>query len=151
LAGLVAEEIVARLGLSLSEARLARTTPSRLYAIPGEKAVCLLDLNGVSSPCWTPATVEEGKAVSTSFCAQHLPAGELQMVGLVPDGVSTVSILREDGSRATARVKYNVFVAQLSSDGALPTRLAWKGAGGVHNQIAGVSPRIARQPCGFDP
>lgn len=149
--GLVGDEIVARLGLDLSEARLARATPfTRLYAIPGRRAVCLLDTSGVSSPCWPPVTVKEGAAVSTSFCAQHLPAGELQMVGVVPDGVAAVSIVRGDGTRATAQVKQNVFVAQLATDGSLPSRVVWRRAGQVHSQIAGISPQVARAPCAFD-
>lgn len=150
-ASVISAQIVRRLGLDLSEAKLARATRfSSLYAIPGRRAVCLLDTSGVSSPCWPPGTVEEGKAVSTSFCAEHLPAGELQMVGLVPDGVSKVWIARSDGSRLPVPVEQNVFVAQLTSGGALPSRIAWRRAGRAHSQIAGISPRVARMPCAFD-
>lgn len=149
--GLVADELVARLGLDLSGTKLVRAAPlSRIYAVPGRKAICLLDTSGVSSPCWPPGTVEEGKAVSTSFCSRRLPAGLLQIVGVVPDGVSAVSIVRNDGTRATARVKHNVFLVRLAKGAPLPSRIAWSRAGRVHSQTAGVSPRLARTHCAFD-
>lgn len=145
---LLPAELAARLALDPSAARLAYAgTFNRIYAVPGRQAICLFDTTGASSPCWPPATVREGMAVSTSFCPPSLPPRTMEMVGLLPDGIHRVSIVMEDGHRRSAQVTHNLFLLDLPYGRSLPTRLIWHRGGKVHNQIAGISPRIARLSC----
>jgi hypothetical protein len=145
---LVSQELAARLGLDVADAKLARARVfSSLYVVPGKRAVCMFDTEGISAPCWPPRTVARGMAVSTSICSFRLPAGELRMVGLVPDGVSEVWVQREDGERARFTVRHNVFLARLKAGPEIPARVGWTRDGRRHDQTAGISPRVVRTAC----
>jgi hypothetical protein len=145
---LVPADVVHRLALDPAAARLAYSAAfNRIYAVPGRRAVCLFDTRAASSPCWPPDTVAKGMAVSTSFCPPSLPAGTMETVGLVPDGVSKVQVVMEDGRRRTAAVAQNFYLLDFRFGRSLPSRLTWRRAGEVHEQTAGVSPRIAKVAC----
>lgn len=139
---------ISRFGLDMGAAKLAYSgVVNRIYAVPGGRAVCLFDTMGVSSTCWPPATVAKGMAVNTSLCPPSLPAHTMQMVGLLPDGIRRAWVVMEDGRRKAAPVTHNLFLLNLLFGRSLPARLIWRRGTEVHNQIAGISPRIARLAC----
>lgn len=139
---------ISRFALDIGAAKLAYSgIVNRIYAVPGGRAVCLFDTMGVSSTCWPPATVASGMAVNTSLCPQSLPPRTMQMVGLFPDGIRRAWVVMEDGRRQAAPVIDNLFLLNLPFDQSLPVRLIWRRGTEVHNQIAGISPRIARLAC----
>jgi len=144
-------EAVHRLALDLEAAKLTYGGAiNRIYAVPGGRAVCLFDTRGVSSTCWPPATVARGMAVSTSFCPPNLPALTMQMVGLLPDGVRRAWVIMENGRRQPAPVEQNLMLLDLPFGRSLPSRLVWRRGAEIHNQIAGVSPRVAKLSCGSE-
>jgi hypothetical protein len=139
---------VRRLALDIGAAKLAYSgVVNRIYAVPGGRAVCLFDTMGVSSTCWPPATVAKGMAVNTNLCPPGLPPRTMQMVGLLPDGIRRAWVVMEDGRRKVAPVTHNLFLLNLPFDQSLPARLIWRRGANVHNQIAGISSRIARLAC----
>jgi hypothetical protein len=149
---LVSADAVRRLALDPAAARLVyRGAFNRIYAVPGQRAICLFDTRAASSPCWPRATVAKGMAVSTSFCPPSLPAGTMEMVGLVPDGVRKVGVVMEDRRRRIVPIVHNFFLLDVRFARSLPSRLTWRRQGEVHDQTAGVSPRIAKLACAGGP
>jgi hypothetical protein len=118
-----------------------------MYVIPGRRTICLVDTSGAASNCWPPDTVEKGKAASISFCPPSLPPRTMLMAGLFPDGIRKVWVVMEDGRREVAAVTQNLMLLDLRFGRSLPSRIAWRRGGEVHDQIVVISSRVARLAC----
>ncbi|HEY1537830.1 MAG TPA: hypothetical protein VGF63_00425 [Solirubrobacteraceae bacterium] len=80
-------------------------------------------------PCWTTRELVSGRAVG-----RLMSAGRQHIIGLAPDGVSTVTIELANGERLTAGVADNFFDVA-APDGTPPffdvRALRWRGADGA--------------------
>lgn len=116
--------------------RLALTTAygASFYLVPVYPGIapldgvgaCLLENNGAGT-CQSLKGIAEGKAV---VFADHLPElgpDKVQTVGIVPDGVSQVSITGESSKTRVVKVSDNAWI-DVSSDA--PAAIEWSGAEG---------------------
>jgi hypothetical protein len=109
-----------------------------LYVIPGEGWVCLVGSDGITSNCWSLDTVLAGDASAAALCAPHLPPGMIELAGLVPDGVSRVTLRRPNGIEMVAPVRGNVFVANTTSASPLPRIVHWTRHGHRETHSSGL-------------
>jgi hypothetical protein len=85
-----------------------------IYVIPGEGVLCLEitgALGGVT--CDSTAEAEAGDLETTLFAAKGLPTGDAIVTGLVPNGVTQVTIAAGT-STPTATVASNVYSVELT-------------------------------------
>lgn len=148
-----------RLGLSLGNSReLVANDGQTAYIVPAghgliarpgarpEPGVCVINTN--ETFC-TAATTLSG-AGSADLCSPNLPAGQLELEWLLPDGSSHVALGMSDGTRIHQRSGYNVYIARLplNRTHAIPTRIQWTDRFGHHQEAATPIPRNAqRQGC----
>jgi hypothetical protein len=146
--GLISKRAATHFGLDTRKAHMAYASPvGKFYVVPSARGfICILGTDQVIGQCWPWRTVATGSAVSSSFCSPLLPK-EIEMVGMVPDGVGTVSLIGEDGSRKRVAVRGNVFVARMRFSSSLPARVAWRRNGMTHDGLAGISPTVVREAC----
>ena len=86
--------------------------------VPANGGVCLrvpFASGGAQWFCQPLARARAGKLVMALRPPGRLSAGEQLLVGLVPDGVRTVTVTTAAGSARTVRVRSNVYDVQLSS------------------------------------
>ncbi|HET6509307.1 MAG TPA: hypothetical protein VFG42_21095 [Baekduia sp.] len=91
-----------------------------LYVVPGRGWVCLASSGGAAG-CTPTDQIDQGYAVTL----QRIPSG-VRLGGLVPDGVSTVTIRGGAGETATATAEGNAWRADVAFD---PASVAWTRAG----------------------
>lgn len=147
-AGLIPKRIARALHLDLGASRYARIwDKGRFYLVPSAKLTCLVGENDAVGSCWPTATVTAGLATTTTLCGPGLKPGTVATFGMVPDGVSTVTILRTNVPNRTVPVQGNVFVGLTSSQPPLPMRVAWLQDGQRVVHPTGIPPRVAREGC----
>jgi hypothetical protein len=91
-----------------------------LYVVPGRGWVCLVSSGGPAG-CTPTDQIAQGYAVTL----QRVPSG-IRLGGLVPDGVSTVTIRGAAGESATATADGNAWRADVAFE---PASVAWTRAG----------------------
>jgi hypothetical protein len=108
-------EVSATYGSIPDAARKARATAhGALYVIPGsDERICLMDQNGAGG-CNRLDVDGDLRLVTTIDHVPWLADGEVEIQGLVPDGVRSVTVTLRDGGERTLDVVNNVF------DGVLP-------------------------------
>jgi hypothetical protein len=72
--------------------------------------------------------LDAGKAL---VLVRAVPEGGRLIAGIVPDGVTAVTVTPSGGSPATVAVSENVFIATLPSAGHVHVVIEWHGVGGV--------------------
>jgi hypothetical protein len=108
-------KVSAQFGSIPAAARKARTTPrGSLYVVPGaDERVCLLDGNGAGG-CNRLDANGDVRMVTTLDHFPGLEQGEVEIRGIVPDGVRSVTVTLRDSGDRTLDVVNNVY------DGVLP-------------------------------
>lgn len=110
-------EVSGTYGAIPDAARRARETGrGSLYVIPGaNERICLMDENGAGG-CTKLAAVEQlGSLLTTRDHWPGLRRGEVEIQGLVPDGIHSVTVRLRDGTDRRIGVLNNVFVDVLPS------------------------------------
>lgn len=145
---LIPKPLVAKFRIDFSTARFAMVARAQpLFVVRGAHAYCLVDRARSLTNCWSEETTRSGDASVTSICSPQLPPDIIEVGGVVPNGVRTVTILR--GGRftdETVGVRNNVFVAVLPAGDPLPLRLRWNGTGPRHS--TGVPAGTTYSACG---
>jgi hypothetical protein len=110
-------------------ARMARDTPrGPLYVIPGANdRICLMDENGTGG-CTFGDLAAQGQLITTLDHFPGLKDGEVEIQGLVPDGVQSVTVTLRHGTDRTLPIVNNVFDAVLP-DG--PAKVIWDDGRGI--------------------
>jgi hypothetical protein len=118
----IAEALGPDVGASPSLARRALRTSlgEDLYVVPGRGWVCLASSVGAAS-CTPTDRIAQGYAAML----QRIPSG-LRLGGLVPDGVSTVTIRGAAGETATVSTESNAWRADVAFE---PASVAWTRSG----------------------
>ena len=92
--------------------------------------------------CGTPQDAIDGKFIAVELCSPALAADKALILGLVPDGVDSVSISTQGGGSEEAHVVNNVFATIAS----IPAGFSWGGANSV-DVPAAVPPGFSPQQC----
>lgn len=111
-----AQSAVRNWGLNVAEARRGQATNgSQVWVAPATNLICLLSElpdQAVAVPattCQTLTSALQGKALLVVGSAP-----KIQIAGIVPDGVDSVTISFDDGSSAVAPVQDNTYVATVA-------------------------------------
>lgn len=145
---LVPTHVATTLALDLSAARFSRTlNGSPLFLVPSVRITCLFGKNRAVGSCWPTRTVVEQRATTTTLCGPGLSKRHIVTFGIVPDGVKRVTVMRPDGSGATAVVKGNIFVARSASTPPLPHQISWVSDSKQIVRSTGIPPDVARSGC----
>lgn len=104
-------------------ARLVVSTPrDAVWLVPGTDAVCLSALRddaGGSGGCASLDQIRDGYVMTTNGGAGGAPGfkpHEVFVAGIVPDGVSGVTLTMKDGSVSSLAVRDNAFSADVFGD-----------------------------------
>jgi len=146
---LLATGLIAKLALRPSESRLAGSLDSVSYVVPGREVVCAFVGDQATAGCWPMKTALGALATDTTLCAPQLPPHTLETVGLMPDGIRSVTLAGPHGS-VRVRVVRNVFVARISSTNP-PLRMSWMIHGHRVIHPTGVPANAAKMGCGGPP
>ncbi len=95
--------------------RVAQLGNETLYLVAGDRALCLIDEYG-GGGCAQESDVLSGRLNGGEMGAPRFAPGQYRNYGLVPDGVSKVSLTLADGRTETAAVQDNVWVLDSTSD-----------------------------------
>jgi hypothetical protein len=101
---------------SLARRALRTALGEELYVVPGRGWVCLASSVGAAG-CTPTDQIAQGYAVTL----QRIPSG-VRLGGLVPDGVSTVTIRGAEGESASASAEGNAWRADVAFE---PASVAW--------------------------
>lgn len=110
----------------LARRALRTALGEELYVVPGRGWVCLASSAGAAG-CAPTDQVALGYAVTL----QRIPSG-VRLGGLVPDGVTTVTIRGAAGESATASAEGNAWRADVAFD---PASVAWA-RGGASGEVS---------------
>ncbi len=113
------------------------------YLTPGTESLCVASAN--EAFCASQSAVRSGHAVAVDLCSPNLPAGQIEVEWLLPDGVSDVSLGMADGSRMNIPTRSNVYIARVPASGPIPTSIEWDADGTHHAAPTGV-PADANTP-----
>jgi hypothetical protein len=130
----------AQAGLS----RLAQTTPDGddVYLVPlSDGGVCLVTSSTSEDGCAPKEAVLSGEATSSDTCSPSVPPSQIEIAGIVPDGISDAQVTLSDGSHVPLDVVNNTYVARFARDGALPASIGWDTDEGGHRDIDALIPK----------
>jgi hypothetical protein len=148
---LLAKGLVRELKLRLSDSRVVDPAAStRAYVVPGAAVICAFLGDRAGGGCWPTGTVQSGNATDTALCSTQLPLHTIKTVGLVPDGVASVTLTGRYGSSHRAIVRENVFAARMSSADP-PTQVSWVLAGRLQRHPSGIPPNAMHMTCAGPP
>lgn len=147
-AGVVPESAASSLGLKLEQSRLARVVGSTaVFLLPGSRSTCIVSRNPALGGCWPTSVVATGFASTTTICGSGVDSRHVVTVGVVPDGVPAITLMRADGRRSTVKVRHNIFLTRTSSRPPLPLQIAWTVQGRRVSHPTGLPPRVAQRGC----
>ncbi|MBB4663452.1 hypothetical protein [Conexibacter arvalis] len=111
---------------------LARAVPvpggGNVFIVPGNDAVCLGDGVNEGHACVPVNDAVDGKLLLVTLADPRTPGTTVS--GLVPDGVSEVSIALTSGDMLSVPVRDNVFDAVIEGTKPAVAGVAWKSASG---------------------
>jgi len=138
----------AQFGANPALARHALTTRlgEPVYLLPASGGICFADTNAAG--CMSLDQLTNGEAENILMCSPDLSPSLVEIVMLLPDGVSDVRAQLADGSDVPFEVGENAYVLDESKNGPIPTTITWKSASGSHSLPAHVPSDIASEPCG---
>jgi hypothetical protein len=141
---LTAQHLDAYAGPDIAGARaVSASNGETAYLIPANAGVCVVNTN--ENFCADEASLAGADAVD--LCSPTLPAGQMELEWLLPDGVSNVSIRRADGSAISFPATYNVYIARLPLAGSMPKTIAWDLDGQHHSMPTGIPDDAASEKC----
>lgn len=120
---------------------------SHLYAGDAGSQVCLLDSRDVINNCWSKRDVLAGNATMAALCARNLPHGKIELAGLVPDGVSRVTVVRPGRRDVSVEVDENAWLALLTGGDPLPLIVRWRRSGRVEQHLSGIPEGTKYEGC----
>ncbi len=136
-------------GANPALARLATTVKSQsVYVVPADGGLCLLSTSFLAMDCFSTADLKSGVQMETIVCSPYLDPSEVELFGLIPDGVSQMHATYSDGASKPVAVSGNVFVIDAPRSGPYPTELGWHDAHGDHTRATHLDQRSAAAPCG---
>lgn len=121
--------------------RLLRTSKSgeKLFAVPvygggelplDDVGVCLLDSNAAGT-CTSIADISRGQSILLADHLPELPEGFARLTGMVPDGVSEVTVALNDGGSVKLPVQSNLYLYEADFS---PRSVNWTLAGKKYSQ-----------------
>lgn len=122
-------------GLNVADAVLVPVGPGTgAWVIPGATQVCIFDDTGAGG-CGSP-TIGPGSAAAGGLFMWSGPSsvGQYSILGLAPDGNSTVTLSLGNGSHQTLPVVNNVY--SVSGLPAAPTEVELKDAAGAVEMLS---------------
>lgn len=127
--------------------RVAQIGGQDEYLVPGNGVLCLYDARG-GGTCADNDTASRGELVEADMCARDAPHGTVRLLGVLPDGVSTATIVRADGSKQAVNLGGNGLAVDAPVT-PLPVSLTWTGPdGNQHSEKLPVPADAANNPCG---
>lgn len=137
-----------RLGMNPMSARLAHGWGiARMYVVAGGAQMCVVDSRQVLTDCWSKADALHGAAGMAAICAPNLAPRTIQLAGLVPDGVTSVTIAVPRARKVTAYPSLNVWTAVLPARNPLPLTAVWRRHGRTERHATGIPPGIRAGQC----
>jgi hypothetical protein len=109
-------------------ARLAMTTSqgASIYLAPTEAGACLLDSSQVLvATCASLSQIAAAGAVEFTICSPDITPTDIEIGGIVPDGVADPRVIYPDGSSSPLHVENNAFVLRVAKTQPLPVKIAW--------------------------
>jgi hypothetical protein len=94
--------------------RAVGISPGAAWLVPGDGVICFVaqfPIAGGGETCQPDATVNEGRMMLAGIVAPQ--PGLAGVAGVVPDGVSTVTVTSTDGTTTSVPVHENVYMAEL--------------------------------------
>lgn len=137
-------------GANAALSRLARRSPSGMpmYVIPSQEGLCVLTVGGSQRGCVTAEAIEGGETTEAVLCEPGaLPANEIEISGILPDGVTQSVVMLSNGETAPLNVIGNVYVANFPRSGPLPVAIDWMANGTRHSADAHVPAGVSTEHC----
>ena len=146
---LLPRRVARAVGLDLSTSRLARNFEGKpVYVVRSAKAVCTYSRSTEIGNCWPPSTVARGIASATSICGLGTRPGQIATYGIVPDGVTRITVPRRRSPSVTVPVIHNIYVAVSSVQPPLPMHVVQHlGHDGRRVTPTGIPPGVAKRGC----
>jgi len=140
----------ARFGANPEFARFARFSPdgAAMHLLPANGMVCLQSSTRIEGGCVDVESALSGDNAEAIVCAPGLPHDQVEVFGILPDGVVDAKVGFADGTSAPLDVQGNVYALRSPRQRALPTAIQFTLAG-EKRMIATNVPRDAgSEPCG---
>lgn len=139
-------------GANLQLARRVAATPGDdVYLAPSSNGACLLSSAGREVGCFALGLLLSGDDAASIICAPSLPAGQIEVYGLLPDGASQARIVLADGSAAPLTVANNFYSYTAPKSASLPVAVEWEADGAPTRVTASVPPDAAGTTCAGPP
>jgi hypothetical protein len=132
-----------------SLARLAtKVGDQTVYLVPTADGVCSASTTYLASSCVRTQDLTANGAVhfETIKCSPYLSADQIEIDGIVPDGVSDLKLTEPDRSAQAIPVSGSTFVVYLSRAAGLPAGLSWNYGGQAYDlplPVGGSNPGAA--------
>jgi hypothetical protein len=138
----------AEFGANPALARHALTTHlgEPVYLLPASGGVCFADTNAAG--CMSSDQLANGEAENILMCAPDLSPSLVEIVMLLPDGVTDVRAQLADRSSVPFEAGENAYVLDQAKNGPIPTTITWRSASGSHSLPAHVPSDIGSESCG---
>jgi hypothetical protein len=161
-AGGVIDPYVASQGGTAPNVRRALTTShgESLYLVPADKAstpdgprpqICMMSSDNDVQGCYAYPALRPDDLVSVgaTVCnVDGLPTNEMEIAGIVPPGVSDLTLHFTDGTSEPVTITNSVFAVYVPRAQPLATSLTWTGPSGPETSSTSVPPDAATTPCG---
>lgn len=132
----------------LARAVTATLRDGKIWLVPSSDGVCVTSERHIVGGCATPSEIDAGQAVQSTICAPNLSPSEIQVNGIVPDGVTSVTIVRDGAPAEQVDVQNNVWIYTTSRSGPLPVAVKWSDpTGATHEHSTTVPPDAAEDNC----
>ncbi len=123
-----------------------------VYLIPSSRGVCMLNVAGPPNFCATVAELDSGEAEEAILCSSFIPNTDIEIGGILPEGVTDPSVVLSSGISVPLSLEGNTYVADFPRSGPLPTEIKWTSADGQqHTASAHVPSSAATERCGAPP
>lgn len=126
-------------------ARLIGRTPlgAKEYMVPVGGGICLVGTDYLVDDCYAPDEINGGGGPAAIICAPYMPADDLVLSEVLPDGVSNVTLKRKDGSTVNVAVHNNFFMYVQKKSEPIPLTASWDAPDGHHTLKRNLFPKIA--------
>jgi hypothetical protein len=114
------------------------------YLTPAEGGTGACVINTNEALCAPPNYLPG--AATVDLCSPTLPAGELELEWLLPDGAKNVVLGMSNGAATPFASGYNVYIARLPLDtqSPVPSTIQWDDSAGQHHSVKSPVPSDAQ-------
>jgi hypothetical protein len=92
--------------------------------LPGNGEVCLGTADATLT-CNSPSEAILGGLIAVGVCGTGIPAGQIQIAAVLPDGVASVTLVDEQGKSRSIPVRNNAWVLEQSAGQVQPVEAEW--------------------------